>query len=93
LIEERSVRYRDLAIWLEETIANALGGFALPASHGKRLQTTNGLERFQQAGRRRSRVTRIFPNWASCLRLDRALAMAGSQEWLTGHRYMDITGP
>ena len=47
LIEEWSVTYPDLAAWLEETIADALAVFALPASHRKRLRTTNGLERFQ----------------------------------------------
>jgi len=79
LIEEWSVTYPDLAAWLEETFADALGGFALPASHGERLRTTNVLERFPQEGRRRNRVIRILPNWASCLRLDTALAMEGSQ--------------
>jgi len=87
LIEEWSATYPNLSAWLEETIADALGVFLLLASHGKRLRTTNGFERFQQEGRWRSRVIRIFPNWASRLRLDTALAMEGSQEWLTGHRY------
>jgi len=35
LIEEWSVTYRDLAAWLEETIAHALAVFALPASRRK----------------------------------------------------------
>jgi putative transposase len=90
LIEEYAVTYPDLSTWLEETIADALAVFALPKSHRKRLRTTNGLERFHQEGRRRSRVVRIFPNRASCLRLDTALAMEQSEEWLTGHRYLDM---
>lgn len=90
LIEEWAVTYPDLSAWLEETIADALAVFALPASHRKRLRTTNGLERFHQEGRRRSRVIRIFPNRASCLRLVTALAMEQSEDWLTGHRYLDM---
>jgi len=90
LIEEWSGAYPDLSAWLEETIADALAVFSLPASHRKRLRTTNGLERYHQEGRRRSRVIRIFPNRASCLRLATALAMEQTEEWLTGHRYLDM---
>ena len=90
MIEEWSVTYPHLAAWLEETINDALAVFTLPESHRKRLRTTNGLERFQQEGRRRSRVIRIFPNRASCLRLSTALAMEQSEDWLTGHRYLDM---
>ena len=90
MIEEWAVTYPDLSAWLEETVADALAVFALPASHRRRLRTTNGLERYHQEGRRRSRVIRIFPNRASCLRLDTALAMEQSEEWLTGHRYLDM---
>jgi len=46
LIEEWSVKYPDLAAWLEETIADALAVIVLLASHRKRLRMTNGLERF-----------------------------------------------
>ena len=90
MIEEWSVTYPHLAAWLEETINDALAVFTLPESHRKRLRTTNGLERFQQEGRRRSRVIRIFPNRESCLRLSSALAMEQSEDWLTGHRYLDM---
>ena len=90
LIEEWSDTYPELAAWLEDTIADTLAVFALPAAHRQRLRTTNGLERYHQEVRRRSRVIRIFPNRASCLRLDTALAMEQSEEWLTGHRYLDM---
>jgi len=35
-----------------------------------------------------SRVIRIFPNKASCLRLLTALAVEQSREWITGRRYL-----
>ncbi len=39
------------------------------------MKSTNMLERFNGELRRRTRVIRIFPNEASCLRLIRALAV------------------
>ncbi len=83
-------RFPELANWLEETIEEPLNVFSLPAEHRKRLRTTNGLERYQQEVRRRTRVVRIFPNRTSCLRLTTALAMEQSEDWLTNHRYLNM---
>jgi putative transposase len=58
-----------------------------PQAHPR---TTNSLERLNQEIKRRSRVVRIFPNRASCLRLVSALAIEQSEEWLTGRRYLDM---
>ena len=60
------------------------------AEHRKRLRTTKSLERYQQEVRRRTRVVRIFPNRASCLWQTSALAMEQSEDWLTGHRYLNM---
>jgi transposase-like protein len=83
-------RFPEFSNWLEDTIEEPLNVFSLPAEHRKRLRTTNGLERYQQEVRRRTRVVRIFPNRASCLRLTSALAMEQSEDWLTGHRYLNM---
>jgi putative transposase len=90
LAREWQDRFPALVEWLEETIEEPLAVFELPEAHRKRLRTTNGLERYHQEDRRRSRVIRIFPNPASCLRLASAMAMEQSEEWLTGHRYLDM---
>lgn len=90
LIKECRERFPELAAWLYDTIEEALAEFSLPPAHRRRLRTTNGLERYQQEGRRRGRVVRIFPNRVSCLRLSSALAMGQSKDWLTGHRYLDM---
>jgi len=82
-------RAPELANWLENTIEEPLAIFRIPDKHQRRLRTTNGLERYHQEVRRRSRVIRIFPNRASCRRLTTALAIEQSEEWLTGHRYLD----
>lgn len=90
LMDEWRDRFPELVAWLEETIEEPLAVFALPDAHRQRLRTTNGLERYQQEIKRRSRVIRIFPNRESCLRLSSALAMEQSEDWLTGHRYLDM---
>jgi transposase-like protein len=83
-------RFPELASWLEDTIEEPLNVFSLPAEHRKRMRTTNAMERYQQEVRRRTRVVRIFPNRASCLRLTSALAMEQSEDWLTGHPYLNM---
>jgi putative transposase len=75
---------------LQEHIEECLSCLAFPEPHRRRIRTTNGLERFNQEIKRRSRVVRIFPNERSCLRLVSALAVEQSEEWITGRRYLDI---
>ena len=60
--------------------------FALPASHRRRLRTTNLVERLNQEIRRRTRVARLFPNEASCLRLVSAVLMEISEDWQCAER-------
>jgi transposase-like protein len=67
---------------LEEHGEEILGVYALPEAHRKRMGTTNMLERQNQELKRRTRVVRIFPNAASCLRLVSALLIETSQQWM-----------
>ena len=90
LVREWQDRFPTLVEWLDESIEEPLAVFELPEAHRKRLRTTNGLERHHQEKRRRSRVIRIFPNPASCLRLVSAMGMEQSEDWLTGHRYLNM---
>jgi len=90
LMERWESRFPELVAWMEETLHDALAVFSLPEEHRIRLRTNNGLERFHEELRRRSRVIRIFPNRSSCLRLCTALSMEQSEEWITGHRYLDM---
>jgi transposase-like protein len=75
---------------LEEELEDCLACCACPAAHRARLRTTNGLERFNQELKRRTRVVRVFPNRASLLRLVTALALEQSEEWVSGRRYLDM---
>jgi putative transposase len=92
LLGETVVRYRSvapkLAVWMEENLGEGLMVYAFPEGHRRLLRTTNGLERLNQEIRRRTRVARVFPNEASCLRLVTAVVMEISDEWETGKKYL-----
>jgi len=62
---------------------------ALPEHHRKRMRSTNMLERLNEEIKRRTRVIRIFPNEASCVRLVSALAMETNEEWM-GRKYLEM---
>lgn len=79
-----------VASHIEEHIEECLACLAFPETHRQRIRTTNGLERFNQELKRRTRVVRIFPNREACLRLVTALAVEQSEEWVTGRRYLDM---
>lgn len=79
-----------VAAQLEEHLEACLTCYAAPAAHRVRVRTTNGLERFNQELKRRTRVVRIFPNRAALLRLVTALAMEQSEEWVSGRRYLTM---
>ncbi len=56
----RQKGYEKVAEHLEEHIEECLTCLAFPESHRRRIRTTNGLERFNQEVKRRTRVVRIF---------------------------------
>ncbi len=70
-----------LVAWAEEAIPEGFTVFALPDSHRRKLRTTNLVERLNQEIRRRTRVARLFPNEAACLRLVSAILMEISEDW------------
>ncbi len=81
-----------LVHWAEENLPQGFTVFDFPASHRRRLRTTNLLERMNEEIRRRTRVARLFPNEASCLRLVTAIVMEISEDWQTADkRYLTFT--
>ena len=92
LLAETVQQYRaiapKLATWMEEHLPEGLMVFAFPEAHRRLIRTTNGLERLNQEIRRRTRVARLFPNDASCLRLVTAVVMEISEEWETDKAYL-----
>ena len=77
-----------LAAWMEAALPEGLAVFALPASHRRRLRTTNMLERLNKEIKRRTRVATLFPNEASLLRLTSAVLVETSEDWETGKTYL-----
>lgn len=95
LLRRAVERYRakepKLAAWMEENLTEGLAVFSFPVEHQRFLRTTNALERLNQEIKRRTRVARLFPNEASCLRLVTAVVMEISEEWQTGKRYLSFS--
>lgn len=83
-------RYVKLTDWVETHIGETLTFYRLPRQHHKHLKSTNMLERLNEEIKRRTRVVRIFPNEASCLRLVRALCAEVHETWLEDHRYLNM---
>lgn len=90
LLERFVERYRKtapkLASWAEEALPEGFTVFSLPLSHRRRLRTTNLVERLNEEIRRRTRVARLFPNEASCLRLVSAVLMEIAEDWQTADK-------
>jgi len=59
-----------LSAWMEENLAEGFTVFNFPLEHRRMIRTTNSLERVNKEIRRRTRVVGVFPNEASCLRLN-----------------------
>ena len=95
-LKEMVKKYRPkstrLADWLEQNVPEGLTVFSFPVSHQRKIRTSNLLERINQEIRRRTRVVRIFPNEASCLRLISAILMEISEDWQTGRVYLSFEG-
>ena len=76
---------------METNVPEGLTVFELPASHRRRLRTTNMLERINQEIKRRTRVATLFPNEASLLRLVSAVLSEISDDWETGKTYLAMS--
>ncbi|WP_043700522.1 IS256 family transposase [Tepidimonas taiwanensis] len=86
-----SGRYPKLVDWVEHNIGETLTFYRLPRQHHKHMKSTNMLERLNEEIKRRTRVVRIFPNAASCLRLIRALCVETHEAWLEDSRYLNMS--
>lgn len=88
VVEKYAKSASRLADWLERNIPEGLTVFAFPASHQRRLRTTNGLERLSREVGRRTKVVGICPNGAACLRLIRAILIEFDKPWQTDRLYL-----
>lgn len=89
-IEKYATTAPRLAVWMETNIPEGLAVLALPASHHRRMRTTNMLERLNREIKRRTRVATLFPNESSLLRLVSAVLIEVSEDWETGKTYLSM---
>ena len=89
-LEKWGLKYPKLCNWVEENIEQTLTFLSLPRQHHKHMKSTTMLERLMEELKRRTRVVRIFPNPASCLRLVRAVAAEIHDGWIEADRYLDM---
>ncbi len=75
-----------LVKWAEENLREGFTAFSFPLSHRRRVRTTNLVERLNGEIRRRTRVARLFPSEASCLRLVTAVVMEIAEDWQTADK-------
>jgi putative transposase len=83
-------KHSKLCQWVEENIEETFTFYRLPREHHKHLKSTNMLERLNEEIKRRTRVARIFPNEAACLRLVRALTQEIHEDWIEDNRYLNM---
>lgn len=83
-------KYPKLCDWVEDQIGDTLAYYHLPQPHRKLMRSTNLLERIHEEIKRRTRVIRIFPNGASCLRLIRALAVEIHESWVAERKSLNM---
>ena len=90
IVDKYATSAAELADWMEVSIPEGLTVFDFSEGHRRRIRTSNLLERVSQEVKRRTRVVRIFPNQASCLRLVSAVLMEISEDWETGRVYLSF---
>ncbi len=81
-----------LTQWAEDNVPEGLSVFGLDLCefNRKRLRTSNMIERLNQSVKQRTKVTKIFANEDSCLRLVTAVIMEISDEWRSGKSYLSL---
>jgi putative transposase len=80
----------ELARWMEQSLPEGFTVFSFQKEHQRRLRTANIMERLDKEIRRRTRVVRLFPNEASCLRLVSAVLMEISDDWEAERVYLKM---
>lgn len=88
-LEKWQSKYPKLCDWIEDNIAETLNFYHQAQAHHRHLKSTNLLERLNQEIKRRTKVIRIFPDEASCLRLIGALAQEIHEDWMEA-RYLNM---
>jgi len=91
IAEKYQNSYPKVSRLLEESLESTLTYLSFPASHWRKIRTTNLIEGIINKDlKQRSRVVGIFPDKASCLRYACLRLMEIDERWQTGRKYMKI---
>ena len=91
IAEKYQKTYPKVSYLLEEDLESTLTYLSYPASHWRKIKTTNLIEGALNKDRKqRSKVVGIFPNKASCMRYSCLRLMEIDEHWQTGRRYMNM---
>lgn len=74
-------RYPTVAKMLRESVEDCLAVLSFPASHRRRLASTNLAENLMKQLKRRTRVVGVFPSRSSCDRLIGSLLVEIHEKW------------
>ena len=81
-----------LSYWLADNIEQGLTVMSVtPTEHWRRLRTSNMAERVNKEIKRRTRISGLFPNSDSCLRLVSAVLVEIDEAWHEGYVYLDMS--
>ena len=84
--------YPKVSRLLEESLESTLTYLSFPASHWRKIRTTNLIEGILNKDlKQRSKVVGIFPDKASCLRYASLRLMEIDENWQTGRKYIKIS--
>jgi putative transposase len=90
ILELESRGYSKAADTLESFRFSLWNYRSFPATHQRRIRTTNGLERINKELKRRSRVVGAFPSDQSFMRLGVSILIDINEEWMTTKRYLSM---
>lgn len=83
-------RYTGAARTIERFQLDLYNYMSFPKAFWRRIRTTNLLESTNKELKRRSRVVGAFPSDQSLLRLAVSILMDKNEEWMTGHRFLNL---
>jgi putative transposase len=90
ILELESRGYSKAADTLESFRFSLWNYRSFPATHQRRIRTTNGLERINKELKRRTRVVGAFPGDQSFMRLGVSILIDINEEWMTTKRYLSM---
>ena len=88
IVEKYKSQASKLSEWMKDNIEESLTCFKFPATHRKRIRTSNMAEVMNRELKRRTRVIGIFPNTDSLLRVCSAHLKAYDERWQTNGKYL-----